>query len=289
MLKKIFLIAAMTSFLPGTLFARIAMKLEMNRSAYLRYEKIYARLTMRNDSGQIIVFGRDPKLSGTIDFEFTDHLKKKVALRGKTYAPAGLVLKPGETRELYVPLSAVYDFTLPGVYRGYAYVTHPMLVNQFRTNECLFDIREGAKVWSQTAGVPKVNASAGKIEERTFVIRSLVDNAVKHYFLVVEDDKKVYAVWRLGQEVGMEEIRKELDGFSSLHLLVPISPRIFRYLQIGCDGRREADRYYKTTSSIPQMVKSPDTGIVRVIGGAVAEEGVDYGVKANDGDIRDAR
>lgn len=289
MLKRIFLTVPMLFFSSIPLFGQIAMKLEMNRAAYLQYERIFARLTLRNDSGQIIVFGKDPKLNGVIHFEFTDHLNKKAELRGKPYSPEGLVLKPGETREVYVPLSSIYDFSLTGAYRGHAYVTHPLLKSQFKSNDCLFDVKKGVKVWSRTAGVPKLNAPTAKIEQRTYTIRSLSDGKVKNYFLVVEDDKKIYAVLMLGQEVGMEEIRKELDGFSSLHLLVPLSPRVFRYLQVGCDGRREVDKYYKTTNSIPQLVKSPDTGIVKVVGGAEAIEGVDFGSTSRDDDIRTGR
>ena len=100
MLKRIFLTVPMLFFSSIPLFGQIAMKLEMNRAAYLQYERIFARLTLRNDSGQIIVFGKDPKLNGVIHFEFTDHLNKKYSDFARIYALFDSFLKD---QRLYSP------------------------------------------------------------------------------------------------------------------------------------------------------------------------------------------
>ena len=45
------------------------MSLKLNGQNYIRYEKIYARLTIKNQSGQPIVFGSDKNLQCKISFQ----------------------------------------------------------------------------------------------------------------------------------------------------------------------------------------------------------------------------
>ncbi len=262
----------------ATLEGRIAMKLETNRSTYMHYEKIFARLTMRNDSGQTLVFGKDSRLQGEILFELKDAEGKRIDAVRSEYVPEGLILRPGEVREVVLPLSRMYKLDRTGTVRGFAYIRHPILKEEFRSNDCVIFIKNGVPVWTRTVGMPDFAGTENnkKIEERTYKICVLTDETSRYYYLFVEDEKQIYAVVRIGREIGMEQIHKEVDGFSNLHLLIPISPRISRYISVDCKGRLMHESYVKTTATIPQLVKDPANGIVKLIGGAEALAGVDF-------------
>lgn len=57
---------------------------------------------------------------------------------------------------------------------------------------------------------------------------------------------------------------------SRLHLLMPISPKVFHYLAFSPDGKKFADEYRKTSGTIPMLMRDPDTGIVTLLGGETA-------------------
>ena len=63
---------------------------------------------------------------------------------------------------------------------------------------------------------------------------------------------------------------------SRLHLLAPVSPKLFRYYVVGLDGRIENTQMYKTDKTTPSLFRQPDTGKVGVVGGAEARVGIDY-------------
>ena len=70
MMKSIFpVMAALCAAV--TVSAQVAMDLTLNRSIYMQYEPIYACVTLRNDSGRPLIFGRKAELQGFLLFEIT--------------------------------------------------------------------------------------------------------------------------------------------------------------------------------------------------------------------------
>ena len=86
----------------------------------------------------------------------------------------------------------------------------------------------------------------------------------------------IYSVIRVGKAVGYEKFTAETDMLSRLHLLMPISPKVFHYLAFSPDGKKFADEYRKTSGTIPMLMRDPDTGIVTLLGGETARAGVDF-------------
>ncbi len=266
--------------------AQVSMELQLNRSVYMQYEPVFAKLKLRNYSGQPLVFGVADELKGELLFEVTRGTEVITKVPAKDIPISMNILMPGASLELMVPISQYYPIEKLGTYRVHAYLKHKMLKDVFRSNECRFEVNPGVEVWRRTVGIPdmlrvgEAGASAGdgkkEIKERTFSLRVMGENAVKHYYLVIEDKQYVYAVLRVGREVGMERYKVEVDMLSRLHLLIPISPKLFRYAIVNLDGRAEQDKYLKTTKTIPSLVLEKDSGRVYVAGGAEALPGVDY-------------
>lgn len=259
--------------------AQVAMDLTLNRSIYMQYEPLYACVTLRNDSGRPLLFGNRAELQGYLLFEVTDQRGRVVPKRpGAELSVAGLVLEPGQIRRMIVPINRYYQLDPVGVYRVHAYVSHSQLPAEYKSPELKFQIEPGVTVWKKEVGLPDLHEKdpAGVAKERVYNIRSIVENSTKAYYLVIEDDKLIYAVIRVGKAIGYEKFSAEVDMLSRIHLLMPIAPTIFHYLAFSPDGKKFADEYRKTVGTIPMLMRNPDTGLVTLIGGEAARAGVDF-------------
>ena len=278
MLKPTFtLLAAICAV--TTVSAQVAMDLTLNRAIYMQYEPIYACVTMRNDSGRPLLFGNRSELQGYVLFEVTDQRGRVVPKRpGAELSVTGLVLEPGQIKRMIVPINRYYQLDPVGVYRVHAYVSHSQLPAEYKSPELKFNVEPGVTVWKKAVGLPELNEKnpTGVAKERVYNIRSIVENSTKAYYLVIEDDKLIYAVIRVGKAIGYEKFSAEVDMLSRLHLLMPIAPTIFHYLAFSPDGKKFADEYRKTVGTIPMLMRSPDTGFVTLIGGETARAGADF-------------
>ncbi len=268
-------------FTAAALYAQVAIELTIPRTTYLEYERIFARVRMRNYSGQPLVFGRDSRLSGKLLFDVSLNGKRIEPVSADSYPMTGTILQPGETKEIMLLLSQYYKLNKPGKYTVHAYVTHQQLPNDYKSQDSHFEVSQGVKAWSRTVGIPEllssaVNGPRDQIEERTYEIRTITNNSDRLYYLVVEDRKHIYAVLPVGRMIGMEKYRAEVDMLSRLHLLVPTAPKLFRYYVVGLDGKIEESKMFKTHKNTPQLFRNPENGSVIVVGGAPALPGVDY-------------
>jgi hypothetical protein len=249
----------------------------------MQYEPVYACITLRNDSGRALIFGQDPKLQGFIYFLIRDNKGRTIAKRpGKEISTMGILLKPGEIRNLVIQVNDFYDLDKTGTYSINVCLAHNMLPQELRCkNERTFQIDPGVEVWSAKVGIPDLSGKASSntpAKERKYSIRTLLDPPSKHFYLFVEDDEMVYGVSRIGKEVGIEKFKAEVDMLGRIHLLMPISPRVFHYLTFSLDGVNTASTFWRTSDSIPTIYRDPKNGFVRRVGGTEAKPGVDFTV-----------
>lgn len=289
-LKIFVLLVAALAAIPS--YAQLGLRLTMNRNVYMRFEPVYACVTIKNDSGRALVFGSDPRLQGFIYFEIRDRNGNLVTkYPGRDISSTGLVLQAGEVRSIILPVNEYYDLTRPGDYSIHVRIAHNMLAHEFRSaGECIFQVTEGAVVWKNTVGVPEldeqgeVDANTTKpAKERTYFVKELDDPPNRYYYLVVEDQNKIYGVTRIGNVFGVEKFQAEVDMLGRIHLLMPVAPRIFHYLSFSIDGMNTINTYWRTTDTIPTLIRDRTSGIVKRIGGIQAKAGVDFALESRDG------
>ncbi len=284
------LIAGIFFVLPSAVNAQIAIDLSMNRQNYIQFEKIFAKVIMRNDSGHAIAFGHDEKLQGELLFEIHDSQNIPVTKMTQATPPiVGTILRAGETKEFIVPVTRYYNLNTPGKYKIMAYVTHALFKEEYRSNDCFVNISEGHLLWSRSVGIPefmnpdaKSKGDSGdkdnskKIGTRLFNIKTIYEGSKRVYYLVIEDDKTVFSIKRIGVELGEEQPQFDTDNFSRLHILLPLSPHIFSYFVFDIKGALEKREVYKKTNTIPTLVTDPKNGSIILAGGELAKQGVDY-------------
>ena len=188
-----------------------------------------------------------------------------------------LLLRAGEIKRLVIPVSKYYNLDPLGTYRMFAYVSHAQLPAEYQSKETRFQVSPGVEVWSKSVGIPDLTGKGEeKSVERTYSIRSMTEGPDRFFYLVVEDNDKVYGVIRIGKRIGQEQFRAEVDMLSRIHLLMPVSPKVFHYLAFALDGTCIANQHWKTTGTIPTLVRDPANGMVTLAGGAVARVGIDF-------------
>ena len=261
------------------LFAQLAMKLNLNRKNYLSYEGIYAKVLLRNLSGHPLIFGTNSKLQGNLRFDIETPSGRKASLLKKDYSLLlGKIIPPGKSELLIVSLSGIYNIRANGKYKVKAIIEHTQLLDSYQSNSVDFKITPGIKIWDAIVGVPTMEEleDGKKIEKRKYEIRSFFDGVDNVYCLLVEDDKYVYGVARIGYDIGNLKPACEIDKFSKIHILVQSSPQIYSYYVYDTNCRLDVREDYKNSSTTPCLFRDPDSGNIFVIGGTRAREGTDY-------------
>jgi hypothetical protein len=261
----------LSSVLP--LSAQVGITLQMNRKTYLQYENVYARINLRNYSAHPLAFGKNKGLSGKLLFEIYD-AKGALVPRISNELPdiEGTLLKPGSTQEVVTLVSRYYDLSQPGNYKITAYISHPQLTSDYQSDPVTFNVSQGVDVWKRIVGTPDFVNKVEKIRPRTFRIISLFDGTDKVFYLMIEDDKKVYSVKRIGYEMGGTKPECEIDSLSRLHILLKLSSTIFVYFLYDIDGSLEKRDVYKKEGTTPTLVRNPQSGAIVVAGGEKAKK-----------------
>jgi hypothetical protein len=262
--------------------AQVALSLEVNNANYIQYEPIYAKLTLRNFSARPLAFGAAKELSGSLKFEIQGPDGSYVESKGDMEKPLlGTILMPGASKSLVLIVSTRYRLQKLGKYRIKAFVEHPQLPSAYESNVAFFTVIKGNKVLDRVVGLPdfsaKPDAAKDKVKTRTYSIYDFFDGRNKVYAITIEDAHMVYAVKRLGFDMGSNlQPKVEIDSISRCHILLPASPKVFAYYVFGVDGKLEKRDIFMKTSTVPTMVADKKDGSVMVVGGRAARKDIDY-------------
>jgi hypothetical protein len=245
----------------------------------MQFEPIYACVSLRNDAGRALLFGNSPKLQGFELFDIQD-TKRRVIMKdeNKDISVTGLVLGPGEVKRMIIPIHKYYNFDNIGTYKVRAFVSHNLLPHEYQSQPKEIRISPGVVEWKKTVGIPDVtgNDKGRPVKNRTYSIRTLMEKNYIFYYLVIEDEDRVYGVSRLGTQIGRERYSVEVDMLSRIHLLMPVAPQIYHYLTFSIDGQNTESSFWRTTDTIPMLHRDEITGKVIRIGGVVARPGIDF-------------
>jgi hypothetical protein len=254
------------------------MRLEVQRSIYIQHEMVQAYLTMRNSSGQALIFGAASEFKGHLEIELLDSQGRKLKGSGAKVDLRGLILRAGTDQTIRVNLNKWVPITKKGSYQVRMFLSHPMLENEYQSNSIYFDVSPGEIYWSKKFGIPKIDAQSNDTPSpiRTYNLRALQDKADVYLFLFIEDDKKIYAIENIGMLLGRKHAACEVDFLNRLHILLPVSSKLFQYFVFDWNGEREVNKVYRSAKNIPVLFRNPQTGEVSVVGGEIAQRGIDY-------------
>lgn len=266
------LVFTIISGLPANLYAQLGMRLDLSQSVYLKYEPVFARLYIRNLTGQPLSFSGHSTLTFEIEAP-GKALAEKIA--EPTEVLNELILPPGATKELRIRLSDYYKLRRSGFYAIRAIIQHDAVQDKYTSNNQTFSIQDGICVWERLVGPPDLLGSAENktriAAPRKYKIISSSDGKDKYFYLVIEDDQNIYSIKRLSSESCKIAPEAEVDGLSRLHILHQVSPKLWLYIIYDINGMEEKrGLYLKSGSTVPMITCAPETGIVSINGGRIA-------------------
>lgn len=278
-MKKILLLILMLAGLQG--FAQISLNIKPSHTDFMQYDAVRLRIYLKNYSSMPITFGHSKQLRGELDFVIY-HKNRKLLERlpGKKPILSGLILKPGETRNITINLSNYYPLQELGDYSVTAIVKHPRLSGSYRSNETNFSVGNGSLYWKRLFGVPDYTGKrlvTQKVPTRNYNIRIFNNGTAQLYYLIIEDAENVYAVKRLGFDLG-PDYRPQLlvDSTARLHAMIHVTQKVFIYYRYNFNGKLEKRQVYLRTTTTPFLVSNPSDGSVIIDGGRIATKDVDY-------------
>jgi hypothetical protein len=281
-MKNVLLIACsfaaiLLASIPEEASAQIAVNLDVNHKNFLQFEPVFVRLTFRNMSGKVIIFSEsEEKREGRIEF-----LIERAGVligptrKGETVPVDGLIFRAGGSEAMTYCLSNYYPLLETGSYRIKAILSHPQAGGRWESNYVTFSVGTGVTVWERVVGIPDFGED-GKSVLRKYGIRSFYDGRDKIYYLVVDDDRYVYSVTRLGYDVGTTLPQCEVDEMNRLHVIIQASPVVFSHFIYDWNGIQNKKQVYTKGDGSPTLIRDVATGEIRVAGGMIAMEDVSY-------------
>ena len=262
--------------------AQISLQIKPVRPVYMLYDSIAIRTLVRNYSSHPLAFGSSKALQGEVRFHIIAPDRTIVHPSGDpNQLLQGIILSPGEIKNFTFDLRRYFDLQEEGFYTIRMTVKHPQFSAVYESNETSFKIRKGRVLWQRKFGLPDYTGEKrknGKIENRTYKLLSFADVRHIFYYMMIEDDKRVYAVRRIGLDMGSNlPPQREIDALARLHILLAQTPKIFVYYIYNFNGVLEKrDVYFRTNASAPELVLDPIKSTVRIDGGRLALKDVDY-------------
>lgn len=274
--------------LSSLLRAQVGMQLRSSTPRFLRYEGVELLLAVRNYSGNTLIFsGADRNDEGKIFFNVLDHTGRMAKVIDKNANPGNdLILAPGETRELKITLNTLYDIQHEGVYSITAYLNHSRLPKTSVSNSIDIEVRDGTTLMEKDIGLPS-DDSTGVIKSLRLVLLLFHDVNEKVYCLRAEDDENVYAVFRLGPYISGYPPQMDIDGNSSLHILIQVRPKLYSYVTYSFVGRNmqlRQQRYYVPDRGVPTLSRAD--GFLRIVNARPATEGIDFRLKEDNSTLK---
>lgn len=262
--------------------AQLGIQVKTDRPSYFTFEPVYVTVTLRNNSGNPLVFSDQKPLSGFVNLKVASADDRTVAL----LCPApnlgmNLILGTGETKDLTVRLDRLFNLQRGGSYLVHALGGHDRLPEDYRSDPVQFVIQSGLPIWQKRLGAPAAGAKDA-IATRQICLLLMTERKTDQFALMVEDDNTVYGFKRLGQRISGTKPVLDVDALSNVHVLWMSKPRLFEHRVYDRDLRLLQTKYYVADRSVPTLQRDPDIGRIMIAGGRPATPGVDFKFDATD-------
>ena len=260
----------------GGVWAQLGIQIKTDRPSYFTFEPVYVTVTLRNNSGNPLVFSDQKPLSGFVNLKVTSADDRTVApLCPAPNLGMNLILGTGETKDLIVRLDSLFNLQRGGSYLVHALAGHDRLPDDYRSDPAQFVLQSGLPIWQKRLGAPAVGAK-DPIAARQVCLLLMTERKTDQFALMIEDDNTVYGFKRLGARISGTKPMLDVDALSNIHVLWMSKPRLFEHRVYDRDLRLLQTKYYIADRAVPTLQRDPDIGRIMITGGRPATPGVDF-------------
>ncbi len=262
-------------------FSQISISISTDQHRYISFEPIKVTITLRNYSGHSLHFGDSVNEGGYLKFHIKSSKGNEIQpVEGEFNPVSNLVLSAGIVKSITLSLTNYYALQGHNDFEMRARVGHRRLATDQISNPIYFQTRIGRSIWTRTVGLPAVS-DGNFIQTRTCSINVFNMNKGDIYYLKIEDEDYVHSVVRLGPRIIGIQPESDIDALSRIHTLVQTVPRLFKHRVFDINGNLKQETAYIYESTQPRLVRDSEFGTIRVQGGKIAQEGIDYNIYNN--------
>jgi hypothetical protein len=247
--------------------AQVSVEMTLNQDQFLPSESLPVAVHITNRSGQSLHLGADTNWL-TFDVESADGF---IVLKNADVPVQGeFELGSSEVATKRVDLAPYFVLTQSGRYHIIATVRIKAWGVEVTSPPLSFDVIDGAKLWSQTFGVP-VPAGAGnqppEVRKYTLEQANYLRSQLRLYALISnESESHVFKVVVLGRMVSFGRPEAQLDQLSNMHVLWQSGGAVFSYVVVSPGGAVLQREIFDYINTHPQLGTN-DSGDIVVIGG----------------------
>lgn len=243
-------VLAMLAALPGRSAAQVRLLLRFEHNTYLQFESTEAYVSIYNDTDRALCIG-DGSSNLFSELSFLVEQRRDDWLPKRSVGPLvdGLILEPGEQRDVVVDLTRGYDLTAMG-----RYLVRAILRDKGRvvavSPQVSLDVVRGLELESVQRAVP------GAFDQiRTYSVRYWRRNRFEYAFLSVDEEATAsnYGVFQLGKIVRTEKpvVTVERDGKVTVRHLCAPDCYIRTVFMSEEEGVRFVDQQYEAPDGTP--------------------------------------
>ncbi len=246
----------------GAARAEVVLELRLKNTIVLHMEAIEAELTVRNDSGEVLVLGGGEKSVPL----FFDIETDPTVLARRTDEP--LLKEPveilaGQTVRLNFDLLRLYEIRKIGNYKMKAAIE--LHGENLNSNRVFLDVVPGLDV-----GTVRIRPPGTTDKRITYALRTLLRDRREHLLVRVDDEAEelCYGVFDLGGVMKnfRPQVKADADGY--VHLLHQAAPTRFMHTVFSPDQRVINTEFFTGTPATIGLAMI-EGGEVRVEGGQI--------------------
>ncbi|HTY87964.1 MAG TPA: hypothetical protein VMB80_10905 [Candidatus Acidoferrum sp.] len=256
------------AFLAGfSAWAQVTVEVELDQRQFLPSETLPVTVRITNRSGQPLHLGAEENW-----LTFSVNAEDNYAVTKLGDAPVRDEFELGSSKMATkrVNLAPYFKLTRQGSYRISATVRIPEWNRELTSPPQSFDVIDGAKLWSQTFGLPVpagMTNTVPEIRRYTLEEANYLKSQLRMYVQVSdESESQIIRVQAIGPMVSFSQPEARLDRRNRLHVLYQSGAHVFSYTIVNPDGDILRQENYDYFTSRPRL-QIDEAGNITVLGG----------------------
>jgi hypothetical protein len=263
-LLPFFGLALVTGF---SVLAQVTVEVELEQRQFLPSETLPVAVRIVNRSGQPLHLGAD---ANWLTFSVTSVDNFVVTRIADVPVQGEFEVGSSQMATKRVDLEPYFKLTRQGSYRVIATVRIKDWDRELHSSPQAFDIIDGAKLWSQTFGLPApAGTTTGAPEVRKYTLEeaNYLRSQLRMYVQVSdESEKRIFKVRAIGPMVSFSQPEARLDRSNRLHLIYQSGAHVYNYSIINPDCDIVWQENYDYLNTRPRL-QTDDAGDITVLGG----------------------
>jgi hypothetical protein len=247
--------------------AQITVEVILDQSQFLPSESLPVAVRITNRSGQLLHLGAD---ANWLTFSVTSVDNFVVTKLGEVPVQGEFDLGTSQMATKRVDLGPFFNLSRQGSYRVIATLHLKDWNVEIPSAPQSFDVIDGAKLWSQSFGVPAPAGptnGAPQIRKYTLEQANYLRSQLRMYVQVSDElERRIFKVRAIGPMVSFSQPEAQLDRLNQLHVLYASGARVYTYTVVNPDCDIVQQENYDYFNTRPRL-QTDDSGNITVIGG----------------------